>query len=134
MAADGTTAPARLPRRGRYLIPRDTPRRAELVAACALVTAIAHLLFAQLTIILAVIFHGVTWASRWRPQWLLAPVAAGLAWALAIGPGHAVSGLLDGPRQVTAYLAGVGGDPARVLHLSMAMRGMGGWLPRQFPR
>lgn len=94
---------------------------------------VAHLLFAQLTIILAVIFHGVTKTSRWRPQWLLAPAAAGLAWALAIGPGHAVSGLLDGPRQVAAYLAGVGGDPARVFHLSVAMRGMGGWLPRQLP-
>jgi hypothetical protein len=133
MAAYGTTAPGRLPRRGRYLIPRSTPRRAELIAGCAVATFIAHLLFAQLTIILAVIFHGVTKASRWRLQWLLAPAAAGLAWALAIGPGRAVSGLLDGPRQVTAYLAGVAGDPARVLHLSMAMRGMGGWLPRQFP-
>ena len=96
-------------------------------------TVIAHLLFAQLTIILAVIFHGVTRTSRWRPQWLLVPAAAGLAWALAIGPGRAASGLLEGPRQVAAYLAGVGSDPGRVLHLSVALRGMGGWLPHQLP-
>jgi hypothetical protein len=133
MAADETTVRERLPRRGRYLIPKATPRRAEAVAACATAIVIAHLLFAQLTIVLAVIFHGVTRATRWRPQWLLAPALAGAAWAVAIGPGRAVSGLLDGPRQVAAYLGGVGGDPARVLHLSVAMRGMGGWLPRQLP-
>jgi hypothetical protein len=133
MAADEATVRERLPRRGRYLIPKATPRRAEVVAACATAIVIAHLLFAQLTIVLAVIFHGVTRATRWRPQWLLVPALAGAAWALAIGPGRAVSGLLDGPRQVAAYFGGVGGDPARVLHLSVAMRGMGGWLPRQLP-
>lgn len=133
MAADGTLASERLPRRARYLIPRSAPRRAELVAACVTATIIAHLLFAQFTIILAVIFHCVTRVSRWRPEWLLVPAAAGLGWALAIGPGRAATGLLEGPRQVAAYLAGVGSDPARVLHLSVALRGMGGWLPHQLP-
>lgn len=133
MAADTTTARERLPRRGRYIIPRATPRRAELVAALAAATVIAHLLFAQLTIAFAVIFHGVTRGTRWRPEWLLAPAAAGLAWTVATGPGRAVSGLLEGPRQVAAYLAGVPGDPGRLLHLSVAMQGMDGWLPRQLP-
>ena len=70
MPADTVTAAERVPRPGRYLIPGDTPRRGELLAVCAVLAVAAHLLFAQLTLVLAVVFVAVTRLSRWRPQWL----------------------------------------------------------------
>ena len=133
MSSGGTTTGERVPRRGRFLIPRTTPRRAEFVAALGVLVVLAHLVFAQLTIVLAIIFYTITKITRWRPQWLAVPAAVGVVWALAIGPATAVAGLLAGPRHVVAYLGGVSGAPARVLHLGAAFGGMGEWLPRQFP-
>jgi hypothetical protein len=133
MSSDGAAARERAPRHGRYLIPRTTPKRAEVVAALGVVAAVAHLLFAQLTLVLAVAFFAITKVSRWRPQWLAVPAAAGGLWALSMGPAAAVRGLLTGPRQVLGYLGGVGADPARLLHLGAAFSGLGHWLPRQLP-
>jgi hypothetical protein len=133
MPADPVTAAERVPRPGRYLIPGDTPRRAELIAACGVLIVLAHLLFAQLTLILAVIFHLTTKTARWRPQWLAAPAVAGLLWVLAIGPGAAASGFWAGPAKVTAYLGGVGHYPGRLVHIGATYAGIGHWLPRQFP-
>jgi hypothetical protein len=133
MSSGGTTTGEGVPRRGRYLIPRTTPRRAEFVAALGVLVVLAHLVFAQLTIVLAIIFYAVTKITRWRPQWLAVPAAVGVVWALAIGPVTAVAGLLAGPRHIVAYLGGVSGAPARVLHLGAAFGGMGEWFPWQFP-
>ncbi len=133
MATGGTTARERIPRRGRYLIPKTTPRRAELVAVLGVVALVAHLVFAQLTILVAMVLFAITKVTRWRPQWLAIPAAAGVIWALAIGPASAVAGLLAGPRQIVAYLASVGAQPSRVLHLGAAFGGAADWLPRQLP-
>src|ERR1700761_9721189 len=86
-----------MPRRARYLIPAGLPRRREVVAVCAVAVLAAHLLLAQLTLVLAVAFAVVSNTSRWRLWWLLAPAAAGLAWTLAIGPGRALTGFGAGP-------------------------------------
>jgi len=94
---------------------------------------ILHVIFAQLTLILALIFFGVTKVSRWRPAWLAAPAAAGLVWALAIGLATAASGFAAGPALVVSYLEGVAGQSGRLLHLGAAYASMGQWLPRQFP-
>jgi hypothetical protein len=69
---------------------------------------------------------------RWRWTWLAVPAGAGLAWALAIGPATAFSGLVAGPRQVAAYLAGC---PASRACCTWARRSRapGQWLPRQVP-
>ena len=67
MRADTVTGAERIPRPGRYLIPGDVPRRGELIAVCALLAVVAHLLFAQLALILAVVFVIITRLSRWRP-------------------------------------------------------------------
>ena len=56
------------------------------MAAFAMLVVLAHLLFAQLTFMLAVVFTVVGKVSRWRLWWLAAPAAAGLAWMLATGP------------------------------------------------
>src|SRR6267154_2401430 len=105
MSANPATAAERVPRPGRYLIPGETPRRAELIAACALLAVLVHVLFAQLALILAVAFYVTTRLTRWRPLWLAAP----------------------------AYLAGMGQHPGRLLHLGTAYAGMGHWLPKQLP-
>ena len=121
------------PRRARTLSPGDTPRRGEVAAALLLAGLLAHLLLAQLTLLVAVALHLTGRAVRWRPVWLAGPAAAGLLWVLAIGPGRAVAGFTAGPHQVLGYLAGAAGQPARVLHPARAFAGIGRWLPRQAP-
>jgi hypothetical protein len=133
MPGPAATAAERAPRRARYLIPPDTPRRGEIVAAFGVAILLAHLLFAQLTTVLAIALTAVDRISRWRPQWLAVPAGVGLIWALAIGPAAALAGLTAGPRQVWAYLGSIVGNPGRLLHLSAAFTGIGQWLPRQLP-
>ena len=133
MPAEPVSAAERAPRRARYVIPRDTPRRGEFLAAIGIALVILHVIFAQLTLVLALVFLGVTKVSRWRPAWLAAPAAAGLVWTLAIGPAAAVSGFTAGPARVASYLGGIFGHSARLLHLGVAYAGMGHWLPRQLP-
>ena len=133
MPAPAATAAERAPRRARYLIPLGTPRRGEIIAVLAVAWLLAHLLLAQLTIVLAVVLAAVGRVTRWRPQWLAVPAGAGLIWVLAIGPAAAWAGFTAGPRQVVAYLGGIVGHPGRLLHLTTAFAGLGQWLPRQLP-
>lgn len=109
------------------------PRRGELAAALAAAGLLAHLLLAQLTLLLAVALDLTGRMARWRPLWLAGPAAAGFCWVLAIGPGRALAGFTGGPHQVLGYLAGAAGQPARVLHPARAFAGIGRWLPRQAP-
>jgi len=121
-----------MPRRARHLIPTQLPRRGEVVAASAVLVLVAHLLFAQLTLVLAVVFTAVSKTTRWRLWWLAVPAAVGLAWTLAIGPRAAAAGFAAGPAQILAYLSGA--HPAgRLLRPHGAFAGIGDWLPRQFP-
>jgi hypothetical protein len=133
MPAEVVTGAEQMPRRARYLIPRDLPRRGEILAALAVAAVLAHLLLAQLTIVLAVAFHGVTKTTRWRLWWLAAPAAIGVAWTLATGPAAAAAGFAEGPRHVLAYLGASGHEVSHLLHLGAAFSGIGAWLPRQFP-
>jgi hypothetical protein len=119
-----------MPRRARYLIPRGLPRRGEVVAACAVLIVLAHVVFAPLTLVLAIVFWLVTKVTRWRLSWLAAPAAVGAAWTLAAGPRVAAAGFADGPARVVRYL-GAGGP--HLLHVGAAFAGIGGWLPRQLP-
>ncbi|HWG61074.1 MAG TPA: hypothetical protein VG253_05110 [Streptosporangiaceae bacterium] len=131
MQASATTAAEREPRRARYLIPKDTPRRAEIVACLAVLWLLAHLLLAQLTLVLAVVFHLTSRVTRWRPAWLAVPASAGLICVLAVGPAAALTAFTAGPGRVLSYIAGSPGDPARVFHLTAAYAGIGHWLPGQ---
>ena len=121
-----------MPRRARHLIPTQLPRRGEVIAACALLLLLAHLLLAQVTLMAAIVFAGVSKATRWRIWWLAAPAAAGLAWTVALGPRAAVAGFTAGPDQIVAYLGG-GHSLSRLLGSRGAFAGAGGWLPRQLP-
>ena len=133
MSAEPVITVPRAPRRARYVIPRDTPRRGEFLAAIGIVLIVLHLIFAQLTLVLALVFIGVTRVSRWRPAWLAAPAAAGLLWTLAIGPAAAAAGFTAGPARVASYLGGIFGHSGRLLHLGVAYTDMGHWLLRQLP-
>ena len=93
---------------------------------------LAHLLLAQLTLVLAVIMYVVDRVSRWRPQWLAVPAGVGAVWALAIGPSRAVAGLTAGPRQVLTYLGGIDRHPGHLLRPLGAYAGLAHWLPGSF--
>lgn len=133
MPVAAVTPAPRVPRRARYLIPIQTPRRAELVAVLSTAAVLIQVVFAQLTLVLVIAFHATSRLTRWRPQWLLVPAATGLVWALAMGPAAAAARLAAGPRLVLAYLAGTGRHPGRVLHPAGAFAGLTHWLPGQFP-
>jgi hypothetical protein len=121
------------PRGSRYLVPRDSPRYGELAAVLAVAALLAHLLLAQLTLLLTAAMFGIAWASRWRPHWLAVPAGAGLVWTLAVGPARASRGLAAGPRQVIGYLVGIGGHPGHLLRPQDTFAGLSHWLPQQFP-
>jgi hypothetical protein len=94
---------------------------------------LAHLLLAQLTLVLAVVLYVTGRLTRWRLQWLAVPAGVGLVWLLAVGPSRAAAGLTAGPRQVLDYLGGIGRHPGHLLHLFDAFAGLTRWLPEQLP-
>jgi len=122
-----------MPRRARYLVPRGLPRRDEILAVCVVVAVLVHVLFAQLTILLAVVLYLVTKATRWRLSWLTVPAAAGLAWTVAVGPRGAAAGFTAGPARIADYLGASGHQADHLLHFTAAFTGIGTWLPRQLP-
>ena len=111
-----------MPRRARHLISLDLPHRREVMAACAVLLVVAHLLVAQLTLGLAVAFTLIGSASRWRLWWLTGPAAAGLAWALVAGPAQAAAGFAAGSGHVLDYL-GQGQLAQRLGHPLGGIRG-----------
>ncbi len=122
-----------MPRRARYLLPRGLPRRDEMLAVCVVLVVLAHVLFAQLTLILAVVFYLITRVTRWRLSWLTIPAAAGLAWTAAAGPRAAAAGFAAGPARIADYLGASGHQADHLLHFTAAFAGIGTWLPRQLP-
>ncbi len=122
-----------MPRQARYIVPRGLPRRGEFLAACLVLAVVAHVLFAQLTIIVAAVLVLVTRVTRWRLSWLAAPAVVGLAWTAAVGPRAAAAGFADGPARVARYLGAGGHQAAHLLHFTAAFTGSGYWLPRQLP-
>jgi hypothetical protein len=94
---------------------------------------LAHVLFAQLTIIFAAVFYLITKMTRWRRSWLVVPAAAGLAWTAAAGPRAAAAGFAAGPARIADYLGASGHQADHLLHFTTAFTGIGTWLPRQLP-
>ena len=122
-----------MPRRARYLVPRGLPRRDEVLAVCVVAVVLVHLLFAQLTIVLAAVLYLITKVTRWRLSWLTVPAAAALAWTAAVGPRAAAAGFTAGPAQIVDYLTASGHQADHLLHFTDAFSGLGNWLPRQLP-
>ena len=103
------------------------------MAGCAVLIVLAHLLLAQLTLGLALVFTVTGRVSRWRLWWLTAPAAAGLAWTLAIGPGRAGAGFAAGPAHVLGYLAGPAPGRRDSSRPPGPFAGAGSWLAGQLP-
>ena len=112
--------------------PGRMPRRGELIAVCAMAILVAHLLLAQLTLVLALVFVVVEQGKQ------VAAVVAGRARGGRAGldacrrSGHAVAGFTAGPSAILwhlggGHLAGRAGQPLA------GFGGAGSWLPRQFP-
>jgi hypothetical protein len=131
--AEVVTEAEQMPRHARYLVPRGFPRRDEVLAVCVVAVALVHVLFAQLTILLAAAFYLITRVTRWRLSWLTVPAAAGLAWTAAIGPRAAAAGFTAGPAQIAGYLGASGRQASHLLHFTAAFAGLATWLPRQLP-
>src|SRR6516165_7637530 len=104
--------PERPPRRARYLVPLGMPRRGEILAAVAAVAVATGVLFAPLTLCLAAAFHAVSRVSRWRPLWLLIPVACGIVWVLGAGPREAAASFGRGPAATANALSRIFTGPA----------------------
>ena len=121
-----------MPRRARHLIPVNLPHRREVMGACAAAIIVAHLVLAQLTLGLAIVFTLIGGATRWRLWWLAGPAAVGLAWTLAVGPAQAGAGFAAGSAHVLGYL-GQGQLAQPLSHPLAAFAGAGRWLPRQLP-
>src|SRR5450432_1220728 len=117
-----------MPRRVRYPTSAGLPHGREAVAVSAMLGLLAQLLFAQLTIALAVAFVVITRLSRWRPRWLIVPAAAGLILTLAAGLDHSVAGYTAGPAHVLGYL-GHGHLIKGLGHPFGAFDWAGSWLP-----
>src|ERR1700684_4052238 len=133
MPAEVVTEAEQMPRRARYLVPRGFPRRAEILAACVVLLVLGHVLFGQLTIIVAAVLYLITKLTRWRLSWLVLPAAAALVWTAAVGLGPAAAGFGDGPAQVLSYLGTPGHQVSHLLHFTTAFAGVASWLPRQLP-
>src|ERR1700761_693280 len=131
--AEVVTEAEQMPRRARYLVPRGLPRRDEVLAVCVVAVVLVHLLFAQLTIVIATVLYLITRVTRWRLSWLTVPAAAALAGTAAVGPRAAAAGFTAGPAQIVDYLTASGHQADHLLHFTDAFRGLGNWLPRQLP-
>src|SRR3989440_9684685 len=131
--AEVVTEAEQMPRRARYLVPRGLPRRDEVLAVCVVAVVLVHLLFAQLTIVIATVLYMIARVTRWRLSWLTVPAAAGLAWTAAVGPRVAAAGFTAGPAQIVDYLNASGHQADHLLHFTGAFAGLGSWLPRQLP-
>jgi hypothetical protein len=93
-----------------------------------IVLLLAHLMFAQLTFVLAVLFAVLGKTTRWRLTWLILPAAVGLVWTLTIGPSAAAEGFATGPAQILRYFGSHG-----LAHDGGAFANAGNWLPGQLP-
>ena len=133
MPAEVVTEAEQVPRRARYLVPQGLPRRGEILAVGVVLVVVAHVLFAQLTIVIAAAFYLITKLTRWRLSWLLVPAAVAVVWIAAVGPRVAVAGFVAGPAQVASYLGASGHQVSHLLHFTGAFAGIGTWLPRQLP-
>src|SRR5260370_32114128 len=118
-------------RHSRDLRLRGAPRPE--LAAAAVAALLIQLLLAPLTLAIAICLGVVDRWVRWRPAWLTAPAALGLAWALSVGVRPALTGYLAGAGHVIGYLTGPGPAFSRPAPLPRAFAGWRDSPPLQLP-
>jgi hypothetical protein len=133
MPAAAPIAPQHAPRRARYLIPRGTPRRGELIAALTVAALLAGALLAPLTLAAAAAFHAVSKLTHWRFCWLLAPAGLGLVWVVAAGTGGAIAGFGAGPSRLLSLLGHAVTSPVALTSLGRVPAVVAGGISGQFP-
>jgi hypothetical protein len=133
MLARVVTGAEQMPRRARYLVPRDLPRRGEILAAGLVLIVLAHLVFAQLTIVIATVFALTTRVTRWRLSWLIVPAVTAAVWTAAVSVRAAAAGFADGPAKVIGYFGAGPHQAYHLPHFTGAFVQAGSWLPRQLP-
>src|SRR5258708_8056250 len=119
--------------RFRFPAPADMPQRDDLTASVAVVAFLTQLIFAQFTLALVICLVIVGKVSRWRPLWLVAPAAAGVAWLLAIGVRPAVAGYLAGGSRLVSLLARHDTLGAKAQDVTGMLAAWRRWLPGQMP-
>jgi hypothetical protein len=121
--------------------PVDTPglldparhRRGDLAAGLAAAAIVGQLLFAQVTLLGAMILVAIGRVSRWRPHWLAVSALAGVIWLVEVGPARAVAAYADGSRRLAVYVVESAAHPGRLAHPAVVLAGAATWLPRQLP-
>jgi hypothetical protein len=108
--------------------------RGELAAGLGTIALIAELLTVPLAVPVSLVLFAIGRVSRWRLQWLLVPLLAGVGWLAAAGPRWAVTTAAAGSGQLLSGLTHAAADPSALL------RDPGGaaatalaWLPREVP-
>ncbi len=115
------------------VLPSDKARNSDLAAALGVIAILVQVLFAQLTLALAICFLIAGRLSRWRPAWLALPAATGLVWILTIGVRPAAGGFLAAAGRLIAVLAARGTLPARLARVPRVLTDWRLWLPGQLP-
>jgi hypothetical protein len=121
--------------------PVDTPalldpaghRRGDLAAGLAAAAIVGQILFAQVTLLAAMILVAIGRVTRWRPHWLAVSALAGVIWLVAVGPARAAEAYADGSRRLAVYVVESAAHPGRLAHPAVALAGAATWLPRQLP-
>jgi hypothetical protein len=103
------------PRRSQLSNAARPYRRGELAGGLAAIALIAELLLLPVAVPVSLVLLAVGRGSRWRPEWLLLPLLAGVGWMAAAGPGGAVTTMAAGRRQVLSGLIRAASDPSRLL-------------------
>ena len=124
----------RRPRRSQLGETARPHRRGELAAGLSITALIAELLLLPAAVPVFLILLAVGRASRWRLEWLLLPLLAGVGWLAAAGPRWGVTIEAARSGQLLSGVTHAAADPARLL------RDPGGaaatalaWLPRELP-
>ncbi|HYK33805.1 MAG TPA: hypothetical protein VEV63_17665 [Streptosporangiaceae bacterium] len=128
-----TGAPERNSRRFHFPAPADMPQRADLATSVAVVAFLTQLIFAQLTLALAICLALISKVSRWRPLWLAVPATAGVAWLLAVGIRPATAGYLAAGGRLLSLLARHDTLAVKAKAVGDMLAGWRRWLPGQLP-
>jgi hypothetical protein len=109
-------------------------RRGELAAGLGTTALVAELLLLPAAVPVSLVLLAVGRVARWRPEWLLLPLLAGVGWLAAAGPRWGMTTMAARGGQLLSGVTHAAADPALLL------RDPGGaaatalaWLPRELP-
>ena len=122
------------PRRSQLGNAARPDRRGGLAAGLGTIAVIAELLTVPAAVPVSLVLFAIGRVSRWRLEWLLVPLLAGVGWLAAAGPRWAVTTAAAGPGQLLSGLTHAAADPSRLLRdPDGAVATALAWLPREIP-